>query len=69
MSTSNFTVTEESVQAVNTASMALLSLSEHYDLPEAVCLMIEELNDRTESLITRYHVENSANTLKVVSNG
>ncbi len=67
MSTDNFTVTEESVQAVNTASMALLSLSECYKLPDTVKLMIEELNDRTGELVTRYHVEKSNTILEVVN--
>jgi hypothetical protein len=67
MSNDNFMITEESVQGANTAAMALLSLAEHYDLPEAVNLMIEELNDRTGALVTRYHVENSGDTLKVVN--
>ncbi len=69
MSNTNFTITEESVQGANTAAMALLSLADHYELPEAVNQMIEELNDRTGELVTRYHVDNGANTLKAVSNG
>ena len=67
MSNNNFTITEESVQGANTAAMALLSLSEHYKLPAAVNQMIEELNDRTGELVTRYHVENGDNKLKVVN--
>lgn len=68
MSNNNFTITEKSVQGANTAAMALLSLSEHYELPAAVNQMIEELNDRTGELVTRYHVGNNTNSLKVVSN-
>lgn len=69
MSNSNFTITEESVQGVDSVAMALLSLSECYKLPEAVNQVIEELNDRTGALVTRYHVGNNTGSLKAVSNG
>ncbi len=64
MSNTNFMITEESVQGVNVTAKALLSLSECYKLPKAVNLMIEELNDRTESLESRYYV---GNELKAVN--
>ncbi len=68
MSNNNFTITEESVQGVDSVAMALLSLSQCYELPESVNQMIEELNDRTGSLVNRFHASSNANSLKAVSN-
>lgn len=66
MLNNNFIIPQDKVNELDSISMVLLTMSEHYDLPEPVALIIHELQDKAESLKS-YSWINEANGLKVVS--
>lgn len=50
MTNSNCITPIDRLQEIDSLANILLSMANHYDLPESVGLIIEELNDKTESL-------------------
>jgi len=67
MTTANSIVTTKSIQQVNSISMVLLSMSDHYDLPESVKSMIMELNDCAETLQYSSVLNEYVHLLKITS--
>lgn len=67
MTMNNLIIPQSTVQETCTVAMALLSMADCYDLPEPVRLMIEELNDRTDTLGSISWV-NKSGGLRIVSN-
>jgi hypothetical protein len=65
MSKTNLIIGEEIIQGVDNVAMTLLTMAECYNLPESVRLMIEELNNRTQSLKAQSWL-NEGNGLEIV---
>ena len=67
MTTVNSIVTSESIQQVNSISMVLLAMTDHYDLPESVDSMIMELNHCAETLKCSSVLNEHVHLLKITS--
>ena len=67
MTTENSIVSTQLVQDVNSISMVLLTMSEHYELPEPLRLLIQDVNDIAESLSSSSSINEHIHNLKVVS--
>jgi hypothetical protein len=50
MTNPNCIASLDRLQEIDSLANVLLSMVQHYDFPESVELIIEELNDKTESL-------------------
>ena len=66
MTNVNSIVPQERIQGINSISMVLLSMSDHYDLPDAVRLVIRDLHDEVETLSGFALLNEHVNNLKVV---
>ena len=50
MTNVNSIVPQDRLQAINSLAMVLLTMSEHYDLPESVNSVIQDMQDEAETL-------------------
>ena len=67
MTTSNSIVPQDRIQAMNTLAMVLLTMSEHYDLPDSVNYVIQDMQDEAETLLGFAILNKTVNNIKLTA--
>jgi hypothetical protein len=67
MTKTNSIVPQERLQAINSLAMVLLTMTEHYALPESVNCVIQDMQTEVENLLGAAIISKHVHNLKITS--